>query len=573
MSHKKFKAADAGIGRRFFIYARKSTESEDRQVRSIGDQLAELRELASREGIDIVEELVESQTAKRPGRPVFNEMLQRIEKGEATGILAWHPDRLARNSIDGGKIIHLVDTSVIKELKFYSHWFEPTPQGKFMLAIAFGQSKYYVDNLSENIRRGQRQKARSGIWPQWAPLGYINNPAAKGIIPDPDRAAYIHKAYELYATGNYTLDELTERVNQLGMTSRVSKQPLFRTQYYRLLQNPIYCGLFRFGGELYEGIHARIVTKELFDVVQDVLRQRSKAKEEELKPFLYRGMFRCGECGCFITTETQKGNNYLRCTKRVKKDCSQAFLREDRLQPQITQTLKRVTISDEAADWMLGALAEEQRQASDAHAEQLRTLAAKEHQCNTKLERLLSLHLEESLTADEYREAKARVLHQKLNMTEQRIASEHAELVWFEPLIKFIKAQQRSHFMATYDGKIQKERDFLKTTGSNLIIQDKALRVEFQEPWNTLEKYGRLAQRNTAPSHDGAVLVAETDHIFTVAEEQGFEPWRPLRAYRFSRPAHSTTLPLLRVVRKRIQGATPKQPPPRLRRGGGEKLR
>src|SRR6266516_3078788 len=95
---------------RYFLYARKSTESEDRQVRSIGDQLAELYELARKEGLEVVEEFVESQTAKVPGRPVFDEMLARIESGDATGILAWHPDRLARNSLDGGRIIWLVDS-------------------------------------------------------------------------------------------------------------------------------------------------------------------------------------------------------------------------------------------------------------------------------------------------------------------------------------------------------------------------------------------------------------------------------------------------------------------------------
>ena len=199
--------------RRFFLYARKSTDSEERQVRSIGDQLAELRELARKEQLQIVDELVESQTAKVPGRPIFNAMLQRVEEGEANGILAWHPDRLARNSIDGGKIIHLVDTKLITDMRFSTFWFEPTPQGKFMLAIAFGQSKYYVDNLSENIRRGQRQKLQNGIWPQWAPIGYVNDHKDRTIKPDPERAEFVSKAFELYATGDYTLDRLREVIN------------------------------------------------------------------------------------------------------------------------------------------------------------------------------------------------------------------------------------------------------------------------------------------------------------------------------------------------------------------------
>src|ERR1700677_1697526 len=136
---------------RFFLYARKSTDDPKRQLRSIKDQIAETRDLAIREGIEIVDTFVEKQTAKKPGRPVFNEMLERIERGEASGILAWHPDRLARNSLDGGRLIWLVDTGKIVGLKFPSFRFDPTPQGKLSLAIEFGISKYYVDKLSEDI--------------------------------------------------------------------------------------------------------------------------------------------------------------------------------------------------------------------------------------------------------------------------------------------------------------------------------------------------------------------------------------------------------------------------------------
>jgi len=142
---------------KFFLYARKSTDIEDKQVLSIEAQITELRAFAKQNNLDIVEEFIEKQSAKIPGRPIFNEMLKRIEKGEASGILAWHPDRLARNSVDGGKIIYLIDCGRIVALKFPQFWFEPTPQGKFMLNIAFGQSKYYIDSLSENVRRGLRQ--------------------------------------------------------------------------------------------------------------------------------------------------------------------------------------------------------------------------------------------------------------------------------------------------------------------------------------------------------------------------------------------------------------------------------
>lgn len=204
----------------FFLYARKSTDDADRQVRSIDDQLAEVRELARRHGLKIVDVLLEKQSAKKPGRPVFNEMIERIEKGEATGIMAWHPDRLARNMLDGGRIIHMVDTGQIQDLKFPTVEFQPTSQGKLNLAMLFGMSKYYVDALSENIKRGQRQKLKNGIWPGWSPLGYVNDRKSRTIAVDPVRGPLVRKAFELYATGEYTIDHITAAVNGLGLTSR-----------------------------------------------------------------------------------------------------------------------------------------------------------------------------------------------------------------------------------------------------------------------------------------------------------------------------------------------------------------
>ncbi|MBM3252314.1 MAG: recombinase family protein, partial [Candidatus Omnitrophica bacterium] len=173
---------------RYFIYARKSTDDEDRQVLSIEAQLKELREYAQRENLVVIKEVVEAKTAKKPGRPLFNEMILAIERGAAEGILAWHPDRLARNSVDGGRIIYLVDQKVIKDLRFPTLRFDNNAQGKFMLSIVFGQSKYYIDALSENIRRGIRLKLSKGIWPQWAPIGYLNDRKTRTIIIDEGKA-------------------------------------------------------------------------------------------------------------------------------------------------------------------------------------------------------------------------------------------------------------------------------------------------------------------------------------------------------------------------------------------------
>src|SRR5947209_17463632 len=131
-------------------------------------------------------------------------MLLEIEGGKAEGIIAWHPDRLARNSVDGGRIIYLLDTNVLKDLRFATFGFENNSQGKFMLSIIFGYSKYYVDSLSENVRRGYRAKVQMGWLPGLAPLGYLNDQVNKTIIPDPDRFSLIKDVWRLMLTGAYT---------------------------------------------------------------------------------------------------------------------------------------------------------------------------------------------------------------------------------------------------------------------------------------------------------------------------------------------------------------------------------
>jgi hypothetical protein len=148
-----------------------------------------------------------------------------------------------------------------------------------------------------------------------APLGYLNNKETKQIYIDKEKAPLIKKAFELYATGKYTLKEIRKIINNLGLRGRKGKL-LSVSNYQYLLQNPFYSGIMRYNGEFFEGKHEPIITKRLFDEVQEVMRRKSKPQAKGLKPCTYRGLFRCGECGCFITTETQKGHNYLRCTKR-----------------------------------------------------------------------------------------------------------------------------------------------------------------------------------------------------------------------------------------------------------------
>ena len=255
---------------KYFLYARKSTEDDDHQIMSIEAQLFELREYARRENLEILAKFTEAKSAKKPGREKFAEMIDEIEKSDGVGILSWHPDRLARNSVDGGRIIYLVDSQKIVSLRFPTFWCEPTPQGLFMLQVAFGQSKYYSDNLKQNVERGMRQKLRRGEWLTRAPFGYVNNPKTRNIEPDVVKSKVIVRAYEEYAKGTYTLVSLAQFLADHGVAQR-DGTPLGKASVKRILTNRAYLGFTLHHGEYFPGSFAPILSPTLFEAVQKAL--------------------------------------------------------------------------------------------------------------------------------------------------------------------------------------------------------------------------------------------------------------------------------------------------------------
>ena len=518
--------------KKFFIYTRKSTDTEDRQVRSISDQLAELKELAIKENIDVVDIFVEKQTAKIPGRPIFNEMILRMEAGEASGILAWHPDRLARNSVDGGKVIYLVDTGVINEMKFPTFWFDSTPQGKFMLSIAFSQSKYYVDNLSENIKRGHRNKLKEGIWPRNAPLGYLNDKVNKVIIPDTLRSPYIVKAFEAYASGKYTLRQIRELVTELGFRSQ-KEQVLSISNIHDILRNPIFCGLLRYGGEIYEGKHKPIITKKLFDSVQEAMSRKSKPKGKGLKEYIYRGFFRCGECGCFITTETQKGHNYLRCTKR-KNPCSQKYNREEIITSEIQKEIKKVSLPDDWAKWMLAENEKDklvEAQSSTLFADKTK---ADISLLDSKIEKLMNAYLENALSLEEYRDAKSALVNQKQLLKEKLSAFEQKANNRFELTEKFLKYNME----LANEGINEEKLHLFKKVGSNFIIEARTVLFEPRGAWRTLSDSGFFG---------GNTFVSALRADPISASDSDFQFWRRVGDSNSRCPCRHTDFPGLRT--------------------------
>lgn len=332
---------------RYFIYCRKSTEDDDHQAISLESQVRELTRFAQEHDLFVVEILMESKSARRPGRQVFGLMLKHIARGEADGILAWHPDRLARNAVDGGQIIHLLDTGKIRDMRFPTFTFENSPQGKFMLAIVFGHSKYEVDTLSEHVRRGNRTKREMGWYPGKPPIGYINmrsDTGVKVIGRDPERFSAIQKIFAAFLTGKYTGTELLSLANEhFGLRTRRSWKraggPMSQNALYRLLKNPFYTGHIVFQKQWYPANHEPMITLEEFNSVQKLLRG-TRTKPHRYR-FAYSGLIRCGFCGSAVVAEQKiklsgKKYVYYHCTHgKPKMLCRQGSIEERYLERQV----------------------------------------------------------------------------------------------------------------------------------------------------------------------------------------------------------------------------------------------
>ncbi len=493
---------------KFFLYARKSTDVEDKQVRSIEDQIAELRAFAKQENLNVIDVLIEKQSAKIPGRPIFNEMLDKIEQGEANGILAWHADRLARNSVDGGRIIYLLDTGKLAALKFPTLWFENTPQGKFMLNIVFGQSKYYVDSLSENTKRGLRQKVKRGEYPGPAPIGYINDSRTKSVVVDRKKAKIIREAFEVYATGNARLEDVSDFLAQRGIFSRGGKR-IHKTRATFILSNPFYTGLFKYGGELHEGKYEPIIAKKIFDKVQEVLKQRGRPHQKtKNEPQPYCGLLRCGSCGMMITGEyrvkKQKNGNiheyvYYHCTKKNKSiKCPEPCIRQEELDKQISSLLQKFSLRSDWAEKLLAmAEADKEKSAQSVTAfvqeakEKIRTIEA-------KLQRLLDGYLDQVIEQEVYREKKAKLLSEKKSLEGQIVRIEQKRTGWLEPMKEWIKVASNLVKIARDSNLLEKKVAAKEIFGSNLCLASRAVRGEpvfpFSAALRAAESIGKIPE-------------------------------------------------------------------------------
>ena len=483
---------------------------------SIEAQLSELRSLAKSEGLEITDEFVEKRSAKMPGRPVFNEMLKRVQKGEASGIVCWKLDRLARNPVDGGQISWFLQENIIQHIRTHDRNHYPT-DNVLMMSVEFGMANQFIRDLSSNVKRGLRAKVKRGEFPSSAPVGYLNDVRAKTIVIDRKKSKIIRAAFELYAKGNSRLEDISNFMYENGVRS-FGGLHFHKDRVKFILTNAFYVGLFTYGGEMHEGRHTPLIEKRLFDKVQQVIVERGHPMKPQNAPKALCGLLRCGECGMGITAEEkfkhQKNGNvhryvYYRCTKK-KGSCSQSYIREKPLVEQLNGVLSGYSMPSVWQAEFEKLIAEDERTASIKNAALVYELRERVHSISRKLDRLTDLYIAQDIERGDYLARRRSLVLEKKSVDEQCARLERDAGAWLEPMRAWVKDASLLDEAAQSNDLPSKKTPLQKIFGSNLHLQNKKVQETASPPWAALR-----AARAT---------FAESDASFIRAAGLGLEP-------------------------------------------------
>jgi len=348
-------------GVKYCLYARKSTEQEDKQALSIESQVKEMITLAEREGLEIVEIKRESHSSKEVGqRPVYNELINEIRQGKFNGILTWAPDRLSRNAGDLGSVVDLMDQGLLHEIRTYGQKFTNNPNEKFLLMILGSQAKLENDNKMVNVKRGLRARCEMGLWPSVPPTGYLSHSDRNKkceVVLDEQRADVIKQMYEKVAYDGWSGRKLFYWLKDDIRFRTKHGKPLTLSNIYIILKSTFYYGEFEYpkgGGQWYKGVHDPIITKDLYLQVQDRITSDHVVRDQN-KEFAFTRMITCGLCGSGVTADekfkklkdgTTNRYVYYGCTKFKDKNCPCGYVREEDLIEQLANVLDVVSLDE-----------------------------------------------------------------------------------------------------------------------------------------------------------------------------------------------------------------------------------
>lgn len=508
---------------KFFAYCRKSSEDSHKQVASIDDQTSAVQKIVDTEKLNLLHIFKEEKSSKEPGRPVFNEMLDRIQKGEANGIVCWAINRLYRNPVDEGRLRWMLQKGLIKVIKTPSREFYPDDAG-LLMGVEGGQATDYVIRLSKDVKRGLNSKVLAGWRPSPAPVGYKNvgEVGSKIVVPDPERFDLVRKMWDLFLTGNYPVSKVRDIANnQWGLRTiqrkRLGNRPLAMSHAYKIFNSPFYYGEFLWKdpetGEhrLFKGNHEPMITEDEYWRAQAILGKKG-TQRPQTKTFAFTGLMRCGECGCGITAEEkvkkQKNGNvhhyvYYRCTKK-RGACSQQYIEQQELEKQFKNELQKITIDQDYLDVALDYLQQKQK---DSGKEEKTIRKSMEEAHDDVQKRLNRLHNEytsshnvnhELYTPDEFKGLKQALvkerddLQKQLEQARNKLDKRNEEC---ERIFNFCHLALKEFST----GDLMKKRNIFSTIGSDLILKDKKLCIQKVHPLllieNELSKQKKLKSR------------------------------------------------------------------------------
>lgn len=477
----------------YFLYARKSSESEDRQVQSIDDQLDRLTKIAADLDLHIADVYTEARSAKKPdNRPLFSEMLRRIEKGDAEGILCWQINRLSRNPIDSGLLSWMLQQGILKSIQTMDRQYLPD-DNVLLFSVESGMANQFIIDLRKNIMRGMEGKVGRGWFPALAPLGYVNDKASRTIRKDTERFDLVRKMWDLMLTGSYTPPQIRMIANkQWGFRTpgrkRAGGTELSNSVMYKMLGNIFYTGLFQWRGQQYPGKHDPMITLPEYDRVQMLLGKKGRPRPKN-HHFAFTGVIHCGECGAMHTAEEKtklikatgsiKTYVYYHCTRKKKGvECSQRkSLGVHELEKQVEEEIEKYTILPEFRDWALEDLSE--RNGKDTTDRE--TIQAMRQKSLVESQKEL-----DNLTRMRYRNLiDDETFVRERNALKNNIVQHKARLQECEnPNERWLDLSESTFNFAAYArkafvvGTLEQKKEILVALGQNPTITDKKLSIE-----------------------------------------------------------------------------------------------
>jgi DNA invertase Pin-like site-specific DNA recombinase len=329
--------------KQYFSYIRVSTAKQGERGVSLQEQKAAILRYAERQSIKIVRSFEEMETAAKRGRPIFNQMLSLLKRGKANGVIIHKIDRGARNLKDWADLGELIDMGV--QVHFANESLDlNTRGGRLSADIQAVVAADYIRNLREEAKKGFYGRLKQGFYPLKAPLGYLDRGGGQAKVLDPAAAAHVRDAFDLYATGNVSLPRLIDEMHHRGMRNRNGGK-VSLTGMSTILNNPFYIGMIRIErtSESFAGVHAPIVSRQVFETVQRVLEGKTVVRTHRHE-FAYSRMIRCALCSRTVMAEVQKGHTYYRCHT---KNCGTKTIREEHIEETIAQSFVPLQLNAE----------------------------------------------------------------------------------------------------------------------------------------------------------------------------------------------------------------------------------